>query len=158
MGEKKTAGAAEGRSPDYGEKERDTENKQAGIAQEKLFPQSNGKKRAGITNYYKQLSTKSEVLEVRAISGVMPGGLGSALVWKWLETWEQAASSEDPLGHTGRNSSPAWSSFGRGSTASPEAKELWCQHATLFPSMGTKTLAEGNKTWCWLLAAVYHKL
>ena len=40
------------------------------------------------------------------------------------EDWEQIECSEDPLGHVGKDSSPSWSAFGRGGTASQATKEL----------------------------------
>ena len=39
------------------------------------------------------------------------------------EAQEWTAWYEDPLGHIGRDSSPYWSVFGRGGTASPGTKE-----------------------------------
>lgn len=47
------------------------------------------------------------------------------LFWRRREeTWEQAAFSEDPLGHTGRKSFPFWSALRSGGTASSETKEF----------------------------------
>lgn len=58
--------------------------------------------------------------------------------------------SEDPLGHWGRNISPSWSAFGRGGMAS------WDKSG--FTSIETEIPAKGSKPWCWLFAALYHKL
>lgn len=49
----------------------------------------------------------------------------AVLPWgRKAETWDQIAWFEDPLGCTGRESSPSWSAFGRGSMASRGSKEL----------------------------------
>ena len=47
------------------------------------------------------------------------------LLWKRrVEAQEQRVCSEDPLGGTGRDSSPSWSVFGRGGTAFQGTKQL----------------------------------
>ena len=72
-------------------------------------------------SFYKQQSSKSEVVEVQAITGSCLAGLAVLLRAK-PKKW--ASWSEDPLSLTGRNSSAFWSAFGSGSTASPGTKGL----------------------------------
>ena len=108
-------------SPDHREgsnREREREHLQR-IAQEENLPRNHqpGKEeRLTAAGYYKQWSAKSQVLEGYAIAVAVPGGLS-----RWgrrVETREQAPWSEDPLGGTGRNGSPAWSTCGSGGMAS----------------------------------------
>lgn len=53
-----------------------------------------------------------------------PGGCSGAPLEKEGRLPEAAVCSEDPLGHTGRDSSPSWSAFERGGAASQGTKEL----------------------------------
>ena len=106
-----------------------------------------------ITSFYKQWSSKSEVLEVCAITRVMSSRLSSAPVVK------KGRGLADPLDHQGRKSSPSWNAFGRGDITFLGKKELVGTNcATLSTSTGTKTPAEGSKPWCWPFAVLYHKL
>lgn len=76
-----------------------------------------------ITSFYKQQSSKSEVLEDRAMAEAMPGGLNGAPRKRKEEIWEWTAWCEDSLRCTGRNSCPSWSAFGRDGNASQGTKE-----------------------------------
>ena len=49
-----------------------------------------------------------------------------------------AVLSEDPLHHTKRNSSPAWSAFDSGDKVSLEQKKGWHQYAAVFLGIGTE--------------------
>ena len=62
------------------ERERQRKNQHAGDCIRKTLPQNHwlGKGEELTTSFYKQQSSKSEVLEVHATTGVMPGGFSSA--------------------------------------------------------------------------------
>lgn len=54
----------------------------------------------------------------------------AVLLWRnRVEAKKQTVLSEDPLGHTRRDSSPSWRVFGKGGTASHGTKELAGSHA-----------------------------
>lgn len=76
-----------------------------------------------IPSFNKEKSANSEVLEVFANARVLPGGLGGALLRSGRDPGA-GVSSEDPIGHTGRNCPTTWGAFGSGSTTSLRIKEL----------------------------------
>ena len=63
----------------------------------------------------------------------------------------------DPLGHTGRERSPSWNTFGRGYIASPMTKDLDGAFEWLFIT-GERNVHRGQITWLQLFAVLYHKL
>ena len=68
------------------------------------------------------------------------------LLWRMKpEAQERTMWLEVPLGHTEGDSSPSWSAFGRGGTASQGTKELVRHHCpTPFISIGAETPAEDS--------------
>lgn len=152
-----------GRSPDHRERqERDRVRAHTGDCTRKTLPQNQwlgiGK---GLitTSYSKQWSTKSEVLDVFAIARVIPSGLRGAPVGK--EGGDPGVGSvvwESP-GFHGEKQSPCLELLWEWQLSLPrDKKNWWHQRAALFPSIGTKTQAEGSKPWCQLCASLYHKL
>lgn len=88
-----------------------------GITEERHFPKTTDcEKSEGliILSFYKQRSSKSEVLEVCAITGVVPSGHSSVHLGKRAEAQKWTVWSEDTLRCTGRESFPVWNAFGRG--------------------------------------------
>lgn len=77
-----------------------------------------------IASFYKQQSSKSEVLEVPAISGVMPGGLNHALVGKEGRGPSGYCGPRIPWVTPGETVPLLESPFGRGGMAYLETKEL----------------------------------
>lgn len=57
-----------------------------------------------MASFYKHQSSKSEVREVHAITGVEPGGYRGALWRRRAEAWLWTVWFEDPLGCAGRQS------------------------------------------------------
>ena len=98
-----------------------------------------------IASLYKQQSSKSEVFEIQATSGCPPVGIEVLLWRRRAEAQERTVWPEDLLGHPGRDSSLAWSEFGRSGTASPGTKEP--VGGTEMPcsfSIGAEMPAEGS--------------
>jgi len=75
-------------------------------------------------SFYKQQNSKTKVLEVCTVAGWSLVGVAVLLWRRRAGTEEWTVWSEDPLRCTGRDSSPSWSTFGRGGIASLGTKEL----------------------------------
>lgn len=96
-------GALEGGSPDQGERRERLSASVSVHAGHRALHKNTSPKQEGliITSFYKQWSSKSEIVEVCAITGVEPGRYRGGL-WRTAEAQEWTAWSKGPLGCTGR--------------------------------------------------------